>query len=290
MSNHETTNNINDNDNNSRDSIAFDKLTGAIHSAIKISLIGAAVAASAAWQDDTGSLGVGPFPPPPEISARYVFGWSGIEAAAADVRVRPRGDGSWECAVDGGTSGLARTLWKLDATYRATVAGDSWASLAARLTENYRRYRIEEVFEYRPGGVRSRRLNTKPGADPPRWREHSAPGLRDMAAALLLARSQPLRDGDAFSLAVFPGEDMYLVRVKVEGREKLVWRGAARDTVRLSLRIDAIKKNGTTEPHSKFQRGTVWVSDDAVRLPLRVEVKVFVGHIFTEMVPPDKAP
>lgn len=258
--------------------------------AAAIAWIGAAALASAAWQDDTGSLGAGPFPPPPELSARYVFGWSGIEAAAAEVRLRPRGDGTWECAVDGGTSGLARTLWKLDATYRATVAEDGWASLAARLAENYRRYRIGETFEYRPGGVRSRRENTKYGADPPRWREHAAPGLRDMAAALLFARSQPLRDGDAFSLAVFPGEDMYLVRVKVEGREKLVWRGTARDTVRVSLQIDAIKKNGTTEPHRKFQRGTVWVSDDAVRLPLRVEVKVFVGHVFAELVSLDAGP
>ena len=255
-----------------------------------VAWIGAAAIASAAWQDDTGSLGAGPFPPPPELSARYVFGWSGIEAAAADVRLRPRGDGTWECAVDGGTSGLARKLWKLDATYRATVAGEGWVPLESRLAENYRRYRIEEVFEYRPGGVRSRRENTKPGADPPRWREHAAPGLRDMSAALLLARSQPLRDGDEFSLAVFPGEDMYLVRVKVVGREKLSWRGEERDTVRLSLRIDTIKKDGTTEPHRKFQRGSVWVSDDAVRLPLRVEVKVFIGHVFAELVSLDSGP
>jgi hypothetical protein len=109
-------------------------------------------------------------------------------------------------------------------------------------------------------------------------------GLRDMAGALLLARSQPLRNGDRLSLAVFPGEWMYLVRVKVEGREKLRWQGELRDTIKVSLQIDWIDKQYRLHPHKKFQRGTIWVSDDKVRLPLRLEVKVFIGSVFAELV------
>ena len=47
--------------------------------------------------------------------------------------------------------------------------------------------------------------------------------------------------------------------------------------------IDWIGKDYSLQPHKKFQRGTVWVSDDEVRLPLRVEVKVFIGHVFAEL-------
>ena len=54
--------------------------------------------------------------------------------------------------------------------------------------------------------------------------------------------------------------------------------------------IDWIGKDYSLQPHKKFQRGTVWVSDDEVRLPLRVEVKVFIGHVFAELAEVNAAP
>lgn len=244
-----------------------------------------AVPSQAAWREDVIALAPGNFPPPPErFSARYVFGWSGIEAADASVRLDRRDAGHWQCEVRGGTTGLARSLWMLDAVYTAGVEDARWRSISARLVENYRRYRVEQEFEFNKDGVREWRKNTKSGASPAKWRDFKAPGLRDMAAALLLARSQPLGTGDRLTLAVFPGEGMYLVRAKVEGRGKLRWRDSDRNVIRLSLEIDVINKDGTTEPHRKFQRGTVWVSDDDIRMPLRVEVKVFVGYVFAELV------
>ena len=53
--------------------------------------------------------------------------------------------------------------------------------------------------------------------------------------------------------------------------------------IRCAMDIDWIGKDYSLQPHKKFQRGTVWVSDDEVRLPLRVEVKVFIGHVFAEL-------
>lgn len=242
------------------------------------------VTALAGWEEEARSLRAGDFPPPPgEISAHYVFGWSGIEAADAKVRLRRGADGLWLAEVRGGTKGAARTLWKMDADYEATVSGADWHSVSAVLTEKYRKFSAVEKMEFRPGGVRSLRSTTKADATPADWMNFYVPGLRDMAGALLLARSQPLRAGDVLQLAVFPGEWMYLVRAKVEGREKLTWRGEERPVIRVSLEIDYINKDYTLRPHRKFQRGTVWVSDDQIRLPLRAEVKVFIGHVFAEL-------
>ena len=152
-----------------------------------------------------------------------------------------------------------------------------------RLAENYRTYRTEEKAEFLPGGVRSWRESTKVGAKKPKWKNFYVDGIRDIAGALLLARSQPLRDGDVVRLAVFPGEWMYLVTVRVEGREKIAWRGQQRDAIRASFGIESIEKDYSLKPHKKFQRGTVWVSDDELRIPLRVEVKVFIGCVFAEL-------
>jgi hypothetical protein len=71
--------------------------------------------------------------------------------------------------------------------------------------------------------------------------------------------------------------------LKVLGRDTLRWRGEERKVIRCSMEIDWIDKDYTLKPHGKFHRGTVWVSDDELRLPLRVEVKVFIGHVFAEM-------
>jgi hypothetical protein len=77
---------------------------------------------------------------------------------------------------------------------------------------------------------------------------------------------------------------MYLARLKVEGREKLRWRGGERKAIRVALEIDRIEKDYSLSPHKKFHHGTIWVSDDDLRIPLRIEVKVFVGHVFAELV------
>jgi len=244
----------------------------------------AAPAQRPAWQNEVRALGAGDFSPPPPFEARYVFGWEGIRAAEAEVKLQPSRGGRWTGTVRGGTTGAARSLWRLEADYDTIVDGRDWGSVSAKLTEQYRGHRVTEEMDFRRGGVRARRASTRRKASPPKWLNFYVDGLRDMAGALLLARSQPLRTGDRLSLAVFPGEWMYLVRATVEGREKLRWQGEARDTVKISLQIDWIDKEYRLHPHKKFQRGTVWVSDDEVRLPLRVEVKVFVGSVFAELV------
>jgi len=244
-----------------------------------------ALPAHAGWREDVAGLKAGPFPPPPDgLTARYTFGWEGLSAASAEVRLGGGTNGVWTGRVRGGTIGAARSLWKLDADYDTKLSPEGWRSLGATLTENYRRYRVVEKMEFPAGGVRSWRESTRKGGDAPKWKNFYVAGIRDMAGALMLARSQPLKNGDRLSLAVFPGDWMYLVRAKVEGREKLRWRGQQRAVIRVSLAIDRINDNYSLTPHKKFQSGTVWVSDDDLRLPLRIEVKVFVGSVFAEMV------
>jgi hypothetical protein len=244
-----------------------------------------AVPAQAGWREDVAGLRAGSFPPPPDgLTARYTFGWEGLSAAAAEVRLGRGSDGNWTGRVRGGTTGPARALWKLDADYDTNLDVSGWSSRGATLTEKYRRYRVTEKMEFPAGGVRSWRESTREGSDAPKWKNFYVAGIRDMGGALMLARSQPLKNGDRLSLAVFPGDWMYLVRAKVEGRETLRWRGQQRAVIRLSLAIDRINDDYSLSPHKKFQSGTVWVSDDALRLPLRIEVKVFVGHVFAEMV------
>ena len=237
-----------------------------------------------AWREDVRFLQAGTFPvPPEELTMDYVFGWSGIVAARARAVLRRGENNTWEGNLVGGTRGWARSLWKLDAEYATKMAARDWTSLSMRLVQNYRAYRTDEKAEFLPGGVRAWRESSKAGAKPAKWRNFHVEGIRDIGAAVLLARSQPLRDGDVLRLAVYPGEWMYLVTVRVEKRETIPWHGSERKVIRASLGIETIGRDYSLSPHRKFQRGTVWVSDDELRVPLRVEVRVFIGHVFAEL-------
>jgi hypothetical protein len=42
-------------------------------------------------------------------------------------------------------------------------------------------------------------------------------------------------------------------------------------------------KNLELEPHRKFRRATIWISDDQDRIPLRIDAQIFVGTVFAEL-------
>src|SRR5262249_49150908 len=55
------------------------------------------------------------------------------------------------------------------------------------------------------------------------------------------------------------------------------------NAIKLDLQLKRIGKNLELQPHRKFRRGTIWVSDDPERLILRIEAQVFVGTVFAEL-------
>src|SRR5947207_11795918 len=62
--------------------------------------------------------------------------------------------------------------------------------------------------------------------------------------------------------------------------EKISVRAGTYNAIRLDLQLKRIGKNLELQPHRKFRRGTIWVSDDPDRLIVRIEAQVFVGTVF----------
>ncbi len=80
--------------------------------------------------------------------------------------------------------------------------------------------------------------------------------------------------------------------VTVEKRENIRCMGRSCPALRLSLDVRKleVKSSRPTRAvdYSKFRSGTVWVSDDALRLPLRAEVHIFVGFVYGELASYEK--
>ncbi len=236
------------------------------------------------WRDRIGPETPGPFPLVRPFSGEFRFGWSDIGAASAKARLWYSGD-EIIVEVEGGTNGLARTLWQLDARHRAIILKEGLKPVAFEQFEKYtnKRVRMEAVFK--PDGLWRIRAVTPDPNNVARWKRIKVEPVRDIVSAMLLIRSQVLNNGDKIGVVAFPGDAPFLVEVTVAKRERINIAGELRKAIKLNFQIQRIdvKNKGRLAPHGKFRSGSVWISDDENRIPLRAEVNIFIGYVFGEL-------
>jgi Protein of unknown function (DUF3108) len=99
----------------------------------------------------------------------------------------------------------------------------------------------------------------------------------DLFSAMLHIRSQNLVTDDLMTLAIHPFDTPYLLRVKVVGRET----HDGRNTIRLTVGLRKInRKTSELVTYKKLkQDATLWLSDDAERIPVEVRASAFIGDV-----------
>ena len=238
----------------------------------------------AAWAGSLTPVASPLFPTIAPFVAEYRFGWEGIGAGGAKVRVNEPVSGRRMITVEGGPNAWVRKLWNYQALYCGEAGSQGETPSWFHMEEGISRGDLLSDAFFKQGSVFScHRLirEKKP------WELTLLPGVRDLFAAMLFVRSQPLRDGDTLRLTVFPDQSPYLVDLCVAGRETLVVTGKSLRAIRFTIRIRTIETHGEQKgrlaPHRKFHSGRIWMSDDARRIPLRAEVDTFIGRVFAEM-------
>lgn len=247
-------------------------------------LLAVALSASAApWQDALSPDLPGPFPEVRSFHATYRFGWSDIEAAEAAASVRYEGT---DVLLEGRafTNGLARTLWQMDVDHLARSRRDGFKTIETSQTETYRNRSIFIHMLAKSDGL-WRLRDTHDPASPAKWKRVNISPLRDLFAGMLFIRSQALKPGDEIQTIIYPGDSPFLVRINAIGNETIRVADTPRDALKLEIHLQRIniKKGSILEDHGKFRSGSVWLSNDADRVPLRAEVEIFVGYIFAEL-------
>jgi hypothetical protein len=146
----------------------------------------------------------------------------------------------------------------------------------------YRFKKITTHLAFNSNGVRRMRSETPPtGQNKPR--DFNFPNLFDLQTAMLYLRSQPLQERSAYRVVVYPATNAYLATATVVGREKISLRAGSYKAIKIDLELKRVGKNQELQPHRKFRKATIWVSDDPDRLILRIEAQVFVGTVFAEL-------
>lgn len=246
----------------------------------------------AAWDHTLTPPAVAPFTPIEPFEATYQFGWEGVSAGGASIRVNAvnnplgkRDHSSLLISAEGGPNEWVRKLWNYHADYQgeAGVNGEipSWFHMDESVS---RGMMVSDAIFTRDAVFACHRFTTE--SKP--WWYTPLPGVRDLFAAMLFVRSQPLRDGDHLRLSTFPDRNPYLVDLTVAGRDTLLIMGKKVPAIRFTIGIQTIETMGPNigrlAPHKKFRSGRVWMSDDRLRIPLKAEVDVFIGSVFAKLV------
>ena len=241
-------------------------------------------ALAANWQSTVSKEPPGDFPELRPLRASYRFGWSGLTAATGEVHFTKTSDDKFQLDGTGRTIGFVRALWKLDVNYRAVANAETLRPIETEQTENYRSKKVATHLTFTNNFVtRARATGGQGGSAETKTRQFSFPNLFDLHSALLYLRSQPLRNRSVYRLVVYPATNAYLATITVIGREKVSVHAGSYNAIKVDLQLNKIGKNLESQPHRKFRRATIWVSDDADRILLRIEAQIFVGTIFAEL-------
>jgi hypothetical protein len=237
---------------------------------------------AANWEATLSKDPAGNFPELRPLRASYRFGWSGFTAATGDVHFTKPSENTLQLDGTGRTIGLVRALWKMDVNYQAAASADTLRPIETQQTENYRSKKIATHLTFTNNGVTRARTEDK-GTAQAKTRQFNFPDLFDLFSAMLYLRSQPLKDHSVYRVVAYPATNAYLATVTVIGREKISVHAGSYSAIKLDLQLKRIGKHRELEPHRKFRRATIWVSDDAERLLLRIDAQVFVGTVFAEL-------
>jgi Protein of unknown function (DUF3108) len=234
------------------------------------------------WQSTLTKDPPGNFPEPRPVRTTYHFGWSGFTAGKGDIHFSKIGGERFQLEATGGTTGLVRALWKLDANYRGSANTETLRPIESKQIEAYRHKKITTDLTFTDSGVSrirtedSKTKDTKP-------RPFNFPNLFDLHSAMLYLRSQPLFDHSVYRIVVYPATSAYLATVTVLGRDHISVHAGSYNAIKCDVQLKRLGKDLELEPHRKFRKATIWVSDDHDRIPLRIEAQIFVGTVFAEL-------
>ena len=240
-------------------------------------------AANPVWKKDLASPSPGSFPPIPSSILDFQVSWKGI-INSGKVRmefapIEAKKPGVLVVRSSATSLGPAAAFYPYQA--------NSWveldpATLKPRFCHSVETDKSETVIttsRYLKNSMECHETTTPNGKQTgvTKDRTFTFSPIFEIFSAILHVRSQKLADGDTIHLVVHPFNNPYLLHVKVLGHEKHL----DRKTIRLSVGMRKIdRETFELKAYKKIKRdATLWLSDDADRIPVELRAAVFVGDI-----------
>lgn len=245
-----------------------------------------ALAASPPWAKDLTREPLGPYLHVPPCEVTYELGWNNwVTAGRASLKVREAAGGFWRADATAASTGFARTLWKYDCEMTSIIerSGIRPRFLSHSETDSAENCRYRVAFE-------PRRVVTETTTTPTKGTPNASTivcpygPMDDLLSVILYVRSQALTPGQKVTRVVQPWDKPYLTTFEVLDRETLDFGGQKRPCIKVSVKIRKIDRSSLElSSYKKMKTSTIWISDDALRLPIEMHAEIFVGYMSARM-------
>jgi len=238
--------------------------------------------ALADWKDEVTPAKLGPHPKLAPHEFDYRLSWNGTVNAGKLTftfgKPDPKFPSDYVSRVNGGSTGVASKLYKNDIALISRLDPATLKPRAFVGVQNEGKEIVTTRNTWAGTQVSSEHVTkvAKTGAETKIESKFLFTPVHDVFSAMLHVRSHKLANGDKLALPLMPFNRPYLLRVEVLGREKF----AGRDTIKLSVALQKIEpKTKALLPYKKMKSTTLWLSDDANRIPVELRSEVFIGDV-----------
>jgi hypothetical protein len=212
----------------------------------------------------------------------YDATWEGVPAAEVRiVLVRPmlRQD-SWIGQMWLNSGKIVDPLYRMRDYFREDFSYETWRPSDILILQHENRRQDEWRVTFSDGGHAV--TSVKKNRDGRTWTRKSAGGEPwGPFSGAMMALSQPLAPGETRIFDVFSGGNRYVFAFKVIRREHLVTALGSFDTLRIEPSLVWLSEGSF---RSQASATTVWVTDDARHLPVRIESAVYIGAVRADLM------
>ena len=235
------------------------------------------------WQAQIGPTTRGPHPIPAPVVLDFDLSWNGaIDAGQVHLEFAPhtaKKSGAYVIHSIGTSQGLAASLFPFRFDFWSELHLDSLTPWYFRAVETDAKETVTTTTRYHADRVESDESAQKfrTGKTTHKSVEFKFNAVHDIFSAMLFVRSQPLKTGEHITLVVLPFDTPYLLHVQSNGSEI----HGGHNAINLSVSMQKIDRT-TLEllPYKKLKRSaTLWLSDDADRIPIEIRAAVFIGDV-----------
>jgi hypothetical protein len=261
----------------------FMSMHRSIHAAVAAVLLVFSASAEPDWKAELTPVAPGKHPRLSPARIEYDLSWKGrINAGEIRMEFAPpdaRKPGAYVVRCSAFGKGAAAMLFSSRFSFWSELHP---ATLRPRFflgTETDSKESITTTVHYHPDRVASREVvqTLRGGKSTTTDRIFRFAPVHDLFSAMLHVRSQTLHPGERIVMVVQPFETPYLLRVRCVARE--VHAGVP--AIRLTVGMQKIDRDSLElKPYKKLKRdATLWLSDDAERVPLELRAAVFIGDV-----------
>lgn len=241
------------------------------------------VTAAPAWQGELTSPAPGKFAKPVPQVLEYQLSWKGmIQAGTVKMEFAPADvskPGKYVVRTKSASTGAAALLFQYNSNFWSETDPSTLRPVFFHSVETDDKETESTTVRHFPDRAESETTTKqlKSGTSKKEDRTFSFSPTFDIFSAMMHIRSQKLDTGDQIVICILPFDTPYLLKIKVEGREVHDGRNAIRLTVGMR-KIN--RKTMELMTYKKLKSdASLWLSDDADRVPIELRAAVFVGDV-----------